>query len=152
MLLQVGGGFGEATVSGRALSATTMELDIEVESLGGGPVVAHLLDPGGPQETVALVERSPGVFGGFVDVRRIDWVVVFEGLGTRSVQSQPVNISELGLDPALLGRVPGITATTRPPPSSPSGFGWLALGSAAATAALLAAWFWLRGPRLPSGE
>ncbi|MDH5616950.1 MAG: hypothetical protein OEY62_10470 [Acidimicrobiia bacterium] len=152
VVLQVGGGFGEATVTGRELSAIRMELNIEVEAPGGGPVVAHLLDPSGTEETIALVQREAGVFGGFIEVRRIDWVIVFEALGTRSIQSSPANISELGLDPALLGRVPGVTATTRPAPDAPKGYGWLALGSSAAASALVASWFALRRVRSDSAE
>lgn len=138
LAIDAGPGFGDATVSGRELSATRMELNLEIEVPGGGPVVAHLLDPGGVQETVALVEREPGVYGGFVELRRIDWVVVFEALGVGSVESRPLRISEMGLDPALLGRSPGVTGTTRviAEPST-RGYGWLAVGAGAAAFGVL---------------
>lgn len=145
LAIDAGSGFGEATVVGRELSASRMELNLEVEVPGGGPVVAHLLDPGGVQETLALVERRPGVFGGFVEVRRLDWVVVFEALGAGSVESRPLRISEMGLDPALLGRSPGVTATTRVAAEpAAAGYGWLAVGTGAAALGVLLLAFALR--------
>jgi len=139
--VELGGIFGTAGVSGRALTAATIEIDLSVEAPAHATVVAHLIEPGGNQRTVALAERSPGVYGGIVEVPRIDFVVVFEAVGSVGVQSQPVRLTELGLDPALLGRSPTAPSTTQPGISAETRrWGWLGLGLGAAALAVLALW------------
>lgn len=136
----LGGGFTGAEVSGRELSTTRMEIEVEVEidDSVGGSVVAHLVDPGGAQETVALRERSPGVHGGFAEVRRIDYLVIFEVLGEEPERiSEAVRLTDLGLDPLLVGRVLE-GGDPVPEDESEQGvrIGWLALGVTAAALAL----------------
>jgi hypothetical protein len=141
VFFQVGGFFVDGTVEGRETSATMMEIDLEVSAAPGGSVVAHLIDPGGRQETAALRERSPGRYGGIIEVSRADLVVVFEALDGQGTQSEPRRLTDLGLDRALLGALP-VAPTTVPPGVSPEtrNWGWLGLALAALSLAVLALW------------
>ena len=139
--VELGGIFGTAAVSGRSLTAATIEIDLSVEAPAHTTVVAHLIEPGGNQRMVALAERSPGVYGGIVEIPRVDFVVVFEAVGSVGVQSQPLRLTELGLDPALLGRSLTAPTTTQPGLSAETRrWGWLGLGLGAAALAVLAVW------------
>lgn len=137
--VELGGVFGAGSASGTELGADLIQLELEVEAPPGGSVVAHLVEPGGPQRTVALREREPGRYGGFVEVRRIDLVVVFEAVGEGpGSRSEPRRLTELGLDRALLGMGPVPPPTLPPavPEGEPMPIGWLALGAAAGALAL----------------
>ncbi len=141
VFFQVGGFFAEPAVDGRETSASLMEIELSVSAPPGGSVVAHLIDPGGLQQTVALRERSPGRYGGLVEVRRVDLVVVFEAIGEAGAQSVPARLTDLGLDRALLGALPVAPTTTAPEVSaSTRNWGWLALALGAASLALVALW------------
>jgi hypothetical protein len=132
--------FGDPTATGRQLTAATLEVDLSVVAEGAEAVVAHLIDPGGEQRTVPMVSRSGSRFGIIVEVPRIDYVVVFEALGAGvSSQSHPQRLSELGLDPGLLGILP-FTPTTVPEPNPARQWGWVALALGALALALLAWW------------
>lgn len=137
----LGGVFGEGSASGSDVSATTMEIELVVVAPPGGSVVAHVIEPGGRQRVVAMAERDPGIYGTVFEDRRIDFVVVFEAIGQG--QSDPVALTALGLDRALLGVVqqPPTTPTTAAGfDPSVSGWGWLGLAAAAAALSLLAFW------------
>lgn len=141
MLLQVGGFFVAPEVSGRETSAARMEIDLSVSAAPGGSVVAHLIQPGGSQQTLALRERSSGRYGGIFEVDRIDLVVVFEALDPSAAQSEPVRLTDIGLDRALLGALPVAPTTTEAGVSaSTQGWGWLGLAMTAASLAVLALW------------
>lgn len=142
IFFQVGGFFVEPAVEGRETSAVRMEIDVSVSAAPGGSVVAHLIDPGGNQQTVALRERSSGRYGGIIEVGRVDLVVVFEALDGLGTQSEPARLTDIGLDRALLGALPvAPTATTVPGVSaSTRQWGWLALAMAALSLAALALW------------
>ena len=139
--VEVGDGFGRATASATDLGATTMELDLTVETDTAATVVAHLIEPGGTQETLPLVPRGGGVFGIRTEVRKIDHVVVFESVdGQGASQSQPLRLSELGVDAEILG------VENRPPTETDEFsddtrlWGWAGLGLAALALALIALW------------
>lgn len=136
----LGGGFADAEVSGRELSTTRMEIEIQVEidDSAGGSVAAHLVDPGGSQDTIALRERSPGLYGGFAEVRRIDYLVIFEVLGEDPDRtSEAVRLTDLGLDPLLVGRVlEGGDPVPDDETDESVPIGWLGLGVTAAGLAL----------------
>ncbi len=142
IFFQVGGFFVEPAVEGRETSATRMEIDLSVSAAPGGSVVAHLIDPGGNQQTVALRERSSGRYGGIIEVGRVDLVVVFEALDGLGTQSEPARLTDIGLDRALLGALPVAPTTTTAPGVSASTkqWGWLALAMAALSLAALALW------------
>jgi hypothetical protein len=138
----VGGVFGEASASGRQIGAATIEVDLTVEATAEvEAVVAHLIEPGAEQETVPLVDRGGGVFGIIVELRKADYVVVFETFADGvSNQSQPLRLTEMGLDPALLGVLPFPTTTAPEYSSSTRMWGWAGLALAALALALLAWW------------
>lgn len=143
--VDLGGVFGEAKASATELTAATMELDLEVEAHAESVVVAHLIEPGGAQDTVPLVSRSAGStnlgrFGIRTEVRKIDYVVVFEVVGEIAAQSQPVRLTDLGVEPALLGVLP--VSPTDPDEVNPATrlWGWAGLGLAATALAVLAFW------------
>jgi hypothetical protein len=137
----LGGAFGEASASGRQVSAATIEVDLTVEAADVEAVVAHLIEPGAEQETVPLVDRGGGVFGIVIELRKADYVVVFETLANGiSSQSQPLRLTELGLDPALLGVLPFPTTTTSEFSDDTRMWGWAGLALAALALALLAWW------------
>jgi hypothetical protein len=139
--VELGGLFGTAAAAAEALSADAMELEITVEGPASASVVAHLVEPGGEQQTVAMAERSPGAFGAVVEVRRLDYVVVFEVVD-RAAQSTPIRLTDLGVDPELVGSAPGAPPTTGDQGLSNETrqWGWLGLALAASALALLAVW------------
>jgi hypothetical protein len=139
--VEVGGEFGRATASATNLSTTTIEVDLAVEADAATTVVAHLIEPGGTQETLPLVPRGRGVFGIRTEVRKIDHVVVFESVGGQGAsQSQPLRLTELGVDPVILG------VENRPPTESDEFsdstrlWGWAGLGLGALALTLIALW------------
>jgi hypothetical protein len=115
-----------------------MELDIEVEADPLAVVVAHLIEPGSGQDTLPLRSRESGVFGITTEVRRADYVVVFELVGEIGVQSQPVSLTQLGVDLAVLG-VESPTEAEEPVSTSEQ-WGWAGLGLGAAALAFLSFW------------
>jgi hypothetical protein len=139
LTVELGGIFGSASAVGTEVDEGTIQVDLTVEMSAGGSVVAHLLEPGGEDRTVALDERLPGVYGGIFETRKIDLVVVFEAVGPPSVQSESVQLTELGLDPALLTtdsddeEGDGLGVVTE-------SWGWLAIAFGAAALAFLAWW------------
>ncbi|HSJ27545.1 MAG TPA: hypothetical protein VLB67_04995 [Acidimicrobiia bacterium] len=139
LFFQVGDALTEPSVIVRESRETTMVIDLSVSGPAGDSVVAHLVEPGGNQQIVSLEERSFGRFGGVAEVPKLDLIVVFESLDGRT-QSDPVRLTDIGLDRAVLGMSP-VAPTTAPGPSSRTiGWGWLALGTGAAALAALAFW------------
>src|SRR5688572_12546253 len=139
--VEIGGEFGRATASATNLSTTTIELDLALEADAAATVVAHLIEPGGAQETLPLVPRGGGVFGIRTEVRKIDFVVVFEAVdGQGASQSQALRLTEMGVNPAVLG------VENRPPTESEEFsdntrlWGWAGLGLAAIALTLVALW------------
>lgn len=147
----LGGAFGEASASGRQVSAANIEVDLTVEATEVEAVVAHLIEPGAEQETVPLVDRGGGVFGIILELRKADYVVVFETFANGvSNQSQPLRLTELGLDPALIGVLPFPTTTVSEYSTGTRMWGWAGLALAALALALLAWWALPdRAPRPP---
>ena len=136
--------FGEAAAAGRQLSAQVIEVDVTVTVTGGGSVVAHLIDPGDQERTVAMAARGGETYGTVFETAPSDLVVVFEVVGDEgSTLSEPVSLTQLGLDPALVGQLPGGLAGV----GDDSGqsetvrrWGWLGLALGAASLSLLAVW------------
>lgn len=139
--IELGGDFGFAVASATGLTSDTMELDLEVEADRDATVVAHLIEPGGTQETIPLSSRGDGAFGIRTEVRKTDYLVVFEAIkGSVGTQSQPFRLTDLGVDPALVGLL------TLPPENdeeisdSTRQWGWAGLGLAALALTLVALW------------
>ena len=138
--VELGGVFGKARASASELTAATIELNLEVEADPEAVVVSHLIEPGGQQETLPLVSRGSGIFGIRTEVRKIDYVVVFEIVGGLAAQSQPLRLTELGVEPALLGILPTLATDPDEVTTATRQWGWAGLGLAAAALAVLAFW------------
>lgn len=124
---EIGGGFGGASVGGTGTTGTTMEIDLSVTLSGSaGPVLAHLVLPG-ENQTVPLVDRGRGTWEVLVEVRRADWLVVFEDVATGEL-SDSLSLTQLGLDSALLGGPPTATSAGErdSATTTPMAWGWLA--------------------------
>jgi hypothetical protein len=134
-LIDVGAGFGGAEVVGYEATAATIEIDLSVHLADpAGPALVHLTVPG---ETLTrpLVERAGREWGAVVQVRRANWQVVFEDVGSGTL-STSVSLLELGLDPALLGILP--SAPTQPEAdAAPVSWSWLVVAAVAATVSVL---------------
>ncbi len=151
----VGGAFGEAAAEGTVTGDGLITVEIEVEVPGASAVVAHFVDPGDDQRTVAMNPRTGDVFAASAEVEQADLVVVFEILnGAEVVVSRPLNLSELGVDPAVLGAVVAPNLLTSDPEEVPDEGVltpeirrnlWLAVALAAGALSLLAVW--AAGPR-----
>ncbi|CAN5879891.1 hypothetical protein BH23ACT5_BH23ACT5_05370 [soil metagenome] len=137
---ELGAGFGGAVATGSELSETTMTVELEVTvALRDGPVVAHLRTPGRAWVAHPLVDQRDGTWATALELRRADWLVVFEAVGTGAL-TEPVNLTELGLDPGLLVAAYSGGPSARTTPRSP-GWGWLSLACAAAGSAILVGLF-----------
>lgn len=98
--------FTGAEVSGSEVSAATIEVDVAVTLRGSdGPVVVHLLLPGEAEQVSPLARRSDTRWGAMLELRRADWRIVFEDVGSGAV-SEEMTLIDIGLDPALLGVLP----------------------------------------------
>lgn len=127
-----------AEVSGKEVSAATMEVDVAVTLAGSsGPLVVHLFLPGEPEQVRPLVERAGGRWGAILELRRADWHVVFEDVASGTL-SPEASLTELGLDSALLGLGPRADQTRPESVDSLSGsWLWLALAVIAVASALV---------------
>jgi hypothetical protein len=139
MSIQVGGGFGAAQADATVRDSATLEISITVEAAPGTDVVVHMVDPGGDQRTVAMIESTPGVYRTVFETRPVDLVAVFEDLAA-GAQSDPLRLSEIGVAPELVGSAPLVP--TAPEPEDRS---LLWLGAALAAASLSALAFWVLG-------
>ena len=139
--VELGGVFGHAVASATSLSSDTIQLDLEVEADEDAALVAHLIEPGGTQETIPLSSRGTGVFGIRTEVRKTDYLVVFEVLeGSLASQSQPFRLTDLGVDPALVGVLSVPTTDDEEFSDTTRQWGWAGLGLAAAALTLVALW------------
>lgn len=130
--------FARAEVNGQESTSATMEVDLEVTLRGSeGPVVAHLVLPGERERAVPLVRRTDGRWGALLDLRRADWRVVFEDLAGGTV-SDGATMTEMGLDPALLGHISGESPAL--PDDASSGAWAAAFATFAGLTTLFAVW------------
>ena len=142
LFIDLGPTFENASAFGDARGDSQLFVDIQVEVVGDfTTVVAHFIDPGDEQQTVALARRGDGRFyGGQAVVERANLVVVFEGIRRDSTSelSEPADLISLGVDPDAIGSVGGV-----PPPEedqSTPAWVWLALAVVAAVLSGLALW------------
>jgi len=139
--VDLGGVFGKAVARATSLSSDTIQLELEVEADEDAALVAHLIDPGGTQETIPLSSRGTGLFGIRTEVRKTDYLVVFEALeGSLASQSQPLRLTDLGVDPALVGVLALPTSDEGEFSTATRQWGWAGLGLAAAALTLVALW------------
>ena len=139
--VELGGVFGRAIASATSLTSDTIQLDLQVEANDEAAVVAHLIEPGGTQETIPLSSRGTGTFGISTEVRKTDYLVVFEAIeGALASQSQPLRLTDLGVDPALVGVLTVPSTEEEEFSDSTRQWGWAGLGLAAAALTLIALW------------
>jgi hypothetical protein len=137
----LGGDFGEASAQGRERGPNTIAVELSVTVEGAQAVVAHVIEPGGDQQTVPLVRRENNRYSTSIELRKADFVVVFEAVGAaRSTQSDPVRLTQLGLDPSLIGGGPVTTTIPGDLSDDTRQWGWAGLALAAIALALLAWW------------
>lgn len=144
LAVELGGSFGAASATAQPTSAGQMEVEITVEAPAGRSVVVHVVVPGGEQQTVAMRERAPGVYGTVVEVPAVDAVAVYEIVGSGDL-STPARLTDLGVDPAVVG-----APSSGSPPTTSEGlsretrqWGWLALALGSSSLALVAVWFFV---------
>lgn len=102
--VDLGPDFVEAEARTARVNSDRIQLTLSVVTFPEAVVVAHLIEPGGEQETVAMSDSDEGVYQGTVELRPVDYVVVFEVItpGPRSVQSNPVRLTQIGVAPTEL--------------------------------------------------
>jgi len=132
-----------------------IEVEIEVElNVSVATVFAHVVIPGEDQRTVTLNPRGGGTYGGLVTVPAADLVVVFEAIDiSRDVLSQPVTLTELGVDPDVFKSdrtfaLPAESSRTVTPGARR--WLWAAAAFGAGSLALIA--WWAAGPRRPETD
>lgn len=148
--LVLGGDFGVASASGEPAVGNRVLVDLEVEIfVSADVVVAHLIQPGGEQETISMSGDSSGIFRGAATIPKADLVVVFEAVRGpgNSVLSSPATLTELGLDRALLGDLvaPIEEAPVAEPTAGIGGPLLIAILSGVLSLALIAWWAWSGG-------
>lgn len=148
LAVELGSPFGSASATAQPTTPGRMELEITVEAPASSSVVVHLVEPGGEQQTVALNERAPGVFGAVVEVAAVDLVAVYEVVGS-AAQSTPVRLTDLGVAREVVG-LPGPSPSTVPDDGGAREtrqWGWLALALGFSSLALIAVWVLVGGRR-----
>lgn len=143
LLVPVGEGFGQASADGVEIADDRISVELTVEVDGASSVVAHLIEPGGDQQTVSMRDRGDAEYGAVFETRKIDLVVVFEALGQIPRQSEPARLTTLGVDRAVLGMAPpadDLVDVVDDGSNDSSQWGWLGLAFAAGALALLAIW------------
>jgi hypothetical protein len=146
LAVELGAGFGPATATVVSTTDESMIVDLHVEVVGpADSVVVHLALADEDPITLPMVPRDDGSYGVTTEVKVADYQVVFETLGESGIQSDPVAISDLGVD---LSSEPGAApTTTEVPERSPGTQRWLWLGVALGAASLSALAFWVLGDR-----
>ncbi len=143
LLVPVGDGFGQASANAAEIADDRISVELTVVVEGASSVVAHLIEPGDEQQTVAMSDRGGSEYGAVFETRKIDLVVVFEALGQIPRQSEPVRLTMLGVDREVLGMAPpadDLVDVVDEGASDSTQWGWLGLAFAAGALALLAIW------------
>ena len=146
LAVELGGGFGAATAT--VISTTeqsiVVEMHVEIET-SADSVVAHLSLPGEETLVIPLLPRDDATYGVTTELKLADYLVVFEAVGPVGALSDPVRLSDLGVD---LVSGEGSTPTTETDDErSPKTQRWLWLGVALGAASLSALAFWVLGGR-----
>ena len=145
--VELGAGFGSATATVVSTTEESMIVEFHVEvGVAADAVVVHLVLADEDPTTIPMVPRQDGTFGVTTEVKSADYQVVFEALGDPGAESDPVTLSDLGVE---LGAGSGSdsTETTGSEEPSPGTQRWLWLGVALGAASLSALAFWVLGAR-----
>ncbi len=145
LAVELGGGFGAAgaTVVSTTGQSMVVELHVEVET-SADSVVAHLSVPGEETVIIPLLPRDESTYGVTTELKLADYLVVFEAVGAEGAVSDPVRLSDLGVD---LGSGEEARANETSDEPSPATQRWLWLGVALGAASLSALAFWVLGGR-----
>ena len=120
---------GDSTVPGRLVPTVFSE---------DGRAALVVVPLSGDLDDAALQSTVDGIR---TEVRSIDYVVVFEMIdGRLTAESQPVRLTDLGVEPAVLRGQDGSTTTTLAFSDDTRLWGWAGLGLAAAALTLIALW------------
>lgn len=147
----LGGMFGSASATVESIESDVMVVEIQVEVVrSADSVVAHLNFDNEPVLTLPLLDRGGGVFGIRTELEPKNYIVVFEAVGEEIESTEPVSLTELGVD---LGPA-AASATTVPASDELSNESrqmlWLAVALGAASLSALA--FWVLGGRDDDSE
>jgi hypothetical protein len=146
LAVELGAGFGTATATVVSTTEESMIVELHVEVVeAADSVVVHLGLPEEDPVTIPMVPRETGSYGVTTEVKVADYQVVFEALGEPGAQSDPVALSDLGVD--LSGESRPATSMTEVVERSPGTQRWLWLGIALGAASLSALAFWVLGAR-----
>ena len=146
LAVELGAGFGTATATVVSTTEESMIVDLHVEvGEAADSIVVHLALPDEETVTIPMVPRDDGSYGVTTEVKVADYQVVFETLGASGTQSDPVALSDLGVD--LSGQPGSAPSTTGVVERSPGTQRWLWLGIALGAASLSALAFWVLGAR-----
>jgi hypothetical protein len=139
ILAQVTGTFTDASAEGSPAGEGRVSVELSVGTAPGGVVVAHLVGTDGAQTTVSMVEVTSGRYSAFTEIDLVDMVVVFEAVSSPAYRSTALTLTEMGLDPALLGMT-GSAGGDRAPDGVPAARNpwWLALAALTVGGALAA--------------
>jgi len=143
--VELGASFGaaSATVVSTTQQSMIVELHVEV-GVSADSVVVHLALPDEDTVTIPMVPRDDGTYGVTTEVKPADYQVVFEALGDPGAQSDPVSLTELGVD---LTADSDSAGTTESEGQSSGTQRWLWLGVALGAASLSVLAFWVLGGR-----
>lgn len=143
--VELGAGFGTATATVVSTTHESLVVDFHVEvGVSADSVVVHLALSDEDPITVPMVQRDDGSYGVTTEVKAADYQVVFEALGDPGAQSDPVALTDLGVNFETGSEAPD---TTESEGSSPGTRRWLWLGVALGAASLSALAFWVLGGR-----
>jgi len=120
-----------------------VELHVEVE-VSADSVVVHFALPDEDTVTIPMVPRDDGTYGVTTEVKPADYQVVFEALGDSGAQSDPVSLTELGVDLTVES---DSTETAESEGRTPGTQRWLWLGVALGAASLSVLAIWVLGGR-----
>jgi hypothetical protein len=152
LAVELGGGFGTASAIVVSTTQQSMVIEMHVEvDVSVDSVVAHLTLPGDDPITLPMLLRDDGSYGVTTELKTAEYVVVFEAIGSPGARSEPVGLSELGVE---LGTGDDLSTTTEPDEGrSPATQRWLWLGVGLGAASLSALAFWVLGGREdPDGD
>jgi hypothetical protein len=151
LAVELGTGFGPATATVVSTTDESMIVDLHVEVVGpADSVVVHLALADEDPITLPMVPRDEGSYGVTTEVKAADYQVVFETLGESGTQSDPVALTDLGVD--FEDEPEAAPSTTEVLERSPGTQRWLWLGVALGAASLSALAFWVLGGRDGSAE
>lgn len=139
--VELGGVFGSASATVISITDESMQFELEVEVVEVvDSVLAHLALPGEPTVTLPLLDRGSGIYGITTELKKADYMVVFEALGETSSQSQPVSLTGLGAEFGDVNDVGTSTTADAGGGDETNDWLWLAIAFAAASLSVLAIW------------